>query len=94
MFSPETIIAFRQRTQNLRGDSPYSSMKALAVSLLAILKQESLESSCVVETAEQRDARRIAINTATENLMNLLTDPSQLYAEYLERKQREQEFTK
>lgn len=86
----DKVLNFRQRAINIQPNSPYSTLKSLLECLIGIVRGESLETFSA-ETQDERDARRVKINSTVEELMNLLTDPSQLYADYLEQKRQEQE---
>jgi hypothetical protein len=88
----EAIINFRTRSANLTPDSPYSAFKSLLECLVGIVRRESLEVPSYIETAEQKDERRVKLNSITEELMRLLVDPDALRAEYRERQRQEQEF--
>ena len=90
----ETILNFRTRASNLTPDSPYSAFKSLLEQLIKICRSESLETSSCVESSTDRDARRIKINEAKDNLLNLLVDPQALWIEYREKLKQEQEFNK
>jgi hypothetical protein len=87
MFDEEKILNLKTRTRNLTPTTPFSSVKAVLDFLVDVMKQESLETSAA-ESDEERQARRIAINGAKENLLNALKDPEALWAEY-QRKERE-----
>jgi len=83
MFDEEKVQNLRTRVRNLTHSTPFSSFKAVFESFIDLLKQESLETGAA-ETQEQRDARRVAINNAKQELLDLMSDPEALYAQYLE----------
>lgn len=88
-FDPDKILNYRRRASNLSPDAQFSTMKALLVCLLDIVRSESLETSKVTESETDRDARRIRINEAKEHLLSLLVDPADLDAAYREKQRQE-----
>ena len=89
-FDPDRLLNFRRRASNLQHDAPFSTMKALLVCLLDLVRSESLETSKVIETDDERTARRIAINETKTTLLELLEDPDVMLANWREEQQRQE----
>jgi hypothetical protein len=87
----EKTVNIQQRIRNLTPESPLSAWKSVLDALIDAVRSESLKTSKVTETEDQRQARRAAINETKTTLLDLLEDPDAKLAEWREEQRQQQE---
>ncbi len=78
----EAMRNLQCRVRNLNEHSPYAAWKTALEAYIEMMKTSHLEA---VSTDQERQERRVAINSAKTTLLELLKDPDAIWREYVER---------